>query len=128
MKLREIRRLRFSGGLAVFVCAFLAVCVFIAFEVLDLDGSNLAHPFRESIIAAEATSADLDELLPQGPPAAEAQSGGSLSLDLPLPAELPEVGRSSGAAGLRARIAHALPRASLRREPSSSTALSDDPA
>jgi len=127
MNLREIRRRRFSGGLVVFVCAFLALCVFIVFEVLDVDGSNLAHPFRDSVIAAEPTSADLEELLPQAPPAEGAQSRGSLSLDLPLPPEVPDVGSSAGAARLRARTNHALPRASLRREPSS-TALSDDPA
>jgi len=127
MKLKDIQKRRFPGGWVVFVCAFLAVGVFITFEVLDLDGSNLQHPFRDSVIAAEPTSADLEQLLPQDPSAPGAQSSVSLSLDLLLPPEPFGVRSRSGINSLRARLNHALPRASLRHEPSP-TALSDDPA
>jgi hypothetical protein len=127
MKLREMQERRFPGGWAVFVCAFLAVGVFITFEVLDLDGSNFQHPFRDNVIAAEPTSADLEQLLPRCPSAPGAQTSVSLCLNLPLPPEPLEVRSRSGVAGRCARLNHALPRASLRHKPSP-TALSDDPA
>jgi hypothetical protein len=127
MKLREIERRRFPGGWIVFACAFLAVGVFITFEVLDLDGSNFQHPFRESVLAAEPTSADLEQLLPRFLSAPGAQTNVSLGPDLPLPPEPVEVRSRSSVAGLRARLKHALARASLRHDPSP-TALADDPA
>lgn len=127
MKLREIQRRRCPGGWVVLACAFLAVFVFIAFEVLDLDGSNFQHPFRDSVVAAEPTSADLEQLLPRAPSAPVAQSSASLRLDLPLPPESPVVRSRSGVNSLRVRLNQALPRASLGRE-ASSAALSDDPA
>jgi hypothetical protein len=127
MKLKAMKEMRFPGGWIVFICAFLAVGVFITFEVLDLDGSNFQHPFRDSVIAAEPTSADVEQLRPRCPSAAWTQSSLCLCPNLPLPPEPLEVRSRSGVAGLRARLNHALPRASLRHEPSS-TALSDDPA
>jgi hypothetical protein len=127
MMLREFQRRRFPGGWVVFVCAFLAVCAFIAFEVLDLDGSNFQYLFRDSVVAAEPTSADLEQLLPQASSAPGAQSSVSLSLNLPLSPGLPDVHSHSSVTGIRARTNHTLPRATLRREPPSTT-LSDDPA
>jgi hypothetical protein len=127
MKLREIQRRRFPGRWVVFVCAFLAVCAFIAFEVLDVDGSNFQHPLRENAIAAEPTSADLEQLLAQAPSAPGAQTGVFLSLEVRLPPGLPDVRSRSSVNGICAGTNRTLPRASLRREPSS-TALSDDPA
>lgn len=127
MKLKAMQERRFPGGWIVVICAFLAVGVFITFEVLDLDGSNFQPPFRDSVIAAEPTSADVEQLLPRCPSASGAQTSVSLCLNLPLPPEPLEIRSRSGAAGLRARVNHALPRASLRHEPSP-TALSDDPA
>jgi hypothetical protein len=127
MKLKDIQKRRFPGGWVVFVCVFLAVGVFITFEVLDLDGSNFQRPLPDSVIVAEPTSADVEQLLPQALSAPGAQSSVSLSLDLSLPPEPFEVCSRSGINGLRARLNHALPRASLRHEPSP-TAFSDDPA
>lgn len=127
MKLREMQERRFPGGWAVFVCAFLAVGVFITFEVLDLDGSNFQHPCRDSVIAAEPTSADLKQLLPRCPSTPGAQTSVSLCLNLPLPPEPLEVRSRSGLNGRSAWLNHALPRGSLRGEPSPPS-LSDDPA
>ena len=127
MKLRAMQERRLPGGWSVVVCAFLVVGVFITFEVLDLDGSSFQHPFRDSVIAAEPTSAEVELLLPRCPSAPGAQTRVSLCLNLPLSPEPLESRSCSGVVGLRARVNHALPRASLGHEPSS-TALSDDPA
>jgi hypothetical protein len=125
--LKEFQRRRLPGGWLVFACAFLAVCAFIAFEVLDVDGSNFPHPPRESVIAAEPTCADLEQLLPRVTSAPGMQTSVFLSVEVPLLPELPDLRSRSSATAIRAGTNHTLPRASLRREPSS-TALSDDPA
>jgi len=127
MKLKEIQKPRCTGGWVVFIFAFLAVGVFIAFEVLDLDGSNLQRLLPDSVIAAEPISADVEQLLPRLPYALGAQASVSLPPELPLAPEPREVRSRSGVNGLCGQVGLPLPRASLRGEPSPS-ALSDDPA
>jgi hypothetical protein len=127
MKLTEIQKRRCPGGWVVFLCAFLAVGMFIAFEVLDLDGSNFQRLLPDSVIAAEPASADVEQLLPRLPSAPGANTSVSLCPELPLPPEPLEVRSRSGINGLCARFNHAFPRASLHGEPSPAP-LSDDPA
>jgi len=127
MKLTEIQKRRCPGGLVVFLFAFLAVGVFITFEVLDLDGSNFQRLLPDSVIAAEPASADVEQLFPRLPSAPGAQTSVSLCPELPLPPGLPDVRSRSGLNGLCARFNHAFPRASLHGEPSPPP-LSDDPA
>jgi hypothetical protein len=127
MKLTKIQERRCPGGLVVFLFAFLAVGVFITFEVLDLDGSNFQRLLPESVIAAEPASADVEQLLPRLPSALRAHTSVSLCPELPLPLESLEVRSRSGINGLCARFNHAFPRASLHGEPSPAP-LSDDPA
>jgi len=127
MKLKAMQERRFPSGWIVVICAFLAVGVFITFEALDVDGSHFQRLLPDSVIAAEPTSADVEQLLPRLPSASGAQTSVSLCLNLPLPPEPLEIRSRSGIAGLRVRLNHALPRASLRHEPSS-TPFSDDPA
>jgi hypothetical protein len=127
MELREIQKRRCPGGWVVFLFAFLAVGVFIAFEVLDLDGSNFQRLLPDSVIAAEPASADVEQLLSRLPSAPGVQTSVSLCPELPLSPEPLKVRSRSGINGLCARFNHALPRASLRGEPSPSP-LSEDPA
>jgi len=127
MKLTEIQKRQCPGGWVVFLCAFLAVGMFIAFEVLDLDGSNFQRLLPDSVIAAEPASADVEQLLPRLPSAPGANTSVSLCPELPLPPEPLEVRSRSGINGLCARFNHAFPRASLHGEPSPAP-LSDDPA
>jgi len=46
---------------AVMVCAVSAVAVFLAFEVLDLDGSDLARRLFQPLIPSQATLAEAEE-------------------------------------------------------------------
>lgn len=102
--------------------------VFIAFEVLDLDGSNLQHPSASTTIAAEPALADVEELLPQSHSVPAAQSRVPLCLDPRLPSEAVKLLCSLGGNSLIARLDQARPRSFIRHETPPPTPLSDDPA
>ncbi len=51
----------------VFLCACLAMGVYIAFDVLDLDRSELRDSLPGNAIAAEPAQAETDRVLPQNP-------------------------------------------------------------
>ncbi|HYA02198.1 MAG TPA: hypothetical protein VEI04_03705 [Syntrophobacteria bacterium] len=128
MRLREMQGRRCPWSGIVFICVFVAMVVFIAFEVLDLDGSNLRQPPASTTIAAEPALADVEELLPQSDSVPAAQTGVSLGLDLRLPPEAVKLFCPSGRNGLIARLDQARPRSFLRHETPPPTPLSDDPA
>ena len=63
-----MREMRHKGQLstswwAVFLFACLAMALYIAFDLLDLDGSNLRQLGRGGAIAAESPSAETDRFL-----------------------------------------------------------------
>lgn len=128
MRLIGTRRRRSRGWWAVFVCACLAMGAYMAFDVLDLDGSNLRNPGPGSAIAAEPGPAEGERLLPQRLATLEAQGLAILPLKLRLTAEPPP---PVPCAPLDAAVARRAPnhsRARLHRETSAATPPIGDPA
>jgi hypothetical protein len=117
-----------AGVVGVVLCALLAMGVYIAFEMLDLDGSSLRQAWAGSAVAAEAAGGETDRFLPPTvtpphtpvlgwtvePVGLEPESGA-----LRGPAPMPRLGT------WRSRL---LPRTNLARETSSTTSPSADPA
>jgi len=102
--------------------------VFVAFEVLDLDRSNVQHLPASTAIAAEPTLADVDEILPQGRSVPPAQSRVPSCLDPRLPAEAVRDLWPSRGISLLTRLHQTRPRSFLQHETSPLTPLSDVPA
>jgi hypothetical protein len=127
MRLRAIhgRWSPYSEG--VFLCLFLAMVVFIAFEVLDLDGSNL-QGLSAVAIAAESAPTDLEKLLPSSHSVPESQSRVPACLDHRLPPEAINHLSPLDGKSLLARLDQTRPRSCLRRETQSTVSRSDDPA
>jgi hypothetical protein len=112
----------------VFVCLFLAMTVFIAFEVLDLDGSNLQNPLASTAIAAEPAPTAVEKLLPPSHAIPAAQSRVTVCLD---PRLTPEAGKHPchvDGNSLIARLVQAHPQSFARRETTQPAPLSDEPA
>jgi hypothetical protein len=128
MRLREIQRRWCPCSGIVFVCVFLAMIVFIAFEVLDLDGSNLQYPPASAAIAAEPLSTDVEELLPPSHSIPAAQSRVTPGLDPRLAPEAVKHLCHLDGNSLIARLDQALARSFPRRETPPPAPLSDDPA
>jgi hypothetical protein len=102
--------------------------VFIAFEVLDLDGSNLQHLSASTAIAAEPALADAEELLPQSHSIRAARSSVPPCLESRLPPEAVKLLCPLDGNSVIARLDQARPRSFLRHEIPPPTPLSDDPA
>jgi hypothetical protein len=124
---REIQGPQFPCWRLVFVCVFLAMVVFIAFEVLDLDGSSFQHLPADTTIAAEPAPADVEQLLPEGHSVPGVQSRVAPRLDTRRRLEAVKLLCPSGERSLIARLDHLRPRSFLRHE-TPPTPLSDDPA
>ena len=58
--MRRVLREYSPAWWAVMVCAVAAVAVFLAFEVLDLDGSDLARRLFQPLIPAQPTLAEAE--------------------------------------------------------------------
>jgi len=127
MRPREIQERRCLCWRVVFICVFLAMVVFVAFDVLDLDGSSLQHLPASTAIAAEPTLADVEERLPQSHSVPAAESRVPLCLDPRVPPEAVKDLCPLGGNSLIARLDQARPRSFLRHEPSPPSS-SDDPA
>jgi hypothetical protein len=128
MRLRAIRgRWRPCSGI-VFVCVFMATVVFIAFEVLDLDGSNLQGRSAGVAIAAEAAPTDVEELLSSSHAVPMSQSRVPAFLDHCCPPEAVKHLYPLDKNTLIARLDQARPRSFLGRKTPPPIPLSDDPA
>jgi hypothetical protein len=128
MRLREMQGRRCPCSGIVFGCVFVAMVVFVAFEVLDLDGSNLQHAPASTTIAAEPALADVEELLPESHSVPAVRSGVSPRLDPRLPPDAVKLLCPLGGNSLIARLDRTRPRSFPRHETPPSTPLSDDPA
>jgi len=128
MRSGEIQRRWCPCSGLVFVCVFLAMIVFIAFEVLDLDGSNLQHPPVGTAIAAEPSPTDVEELLP---PSHSIPATHGRVTPCPDPQLAPQAVKPLchlDGNSLIARLDRAYARSFPRRESPPPTPLSDDPA
>lgn len=102
--------------------------VFIVFEVLDLDGSNLQPPAASTAIAAEPAPTDVEELLP---PTHSIPAGQSKVMPCPDPRLAPDMVKhlcDLDGNTLITRLDRAHARSLPRRETSPPASLSDDPA
>jgi hypothetical protein len=110
------------------MCACLAMAVYIAFDLLDLDGSELRDPLPSNAIAAESAPAETERVFPQRLSTPDALGSFSHSLAF---RSAPEVSRPSPSlriAAFTARLAHLRPRAYMSREAISTITPPDDPA
>ncbi len=123
-----IHRRRSRGWWGVFLCAFLALGVYIAFDVLDLDGSQLRDPLQGNAIAAESTQAETDRLLRYAPLTPETPGPIHLSPDFRFASESPQVSPGTTAVAFAPWLAAVRPRANLRQETSSASSPTDDSA
>jgi hypothetical protein len=123
-----VPRLGSQAWWAVYLFACLAMSVFIAFEVLDLDGSNLRRGLPRGVFAAETVRAETERLLHLTPAASAALSIRLASL-LPLVRLVPSFSQAAGSpVPLHARPGAIRPRAHLQPATHAPAPASGDPA
>jgi hypothetical protein len=128
MGLERRREWRSRGWWAVFLCAFLAMGVYIAFDVLDLDGSNFRNPGPRTAISAEAAPSEAERFLHRIPPIAGSPGLASAAIAIGFASETSQLTRRAASAILAFRPGRSLPRMGLGHEASSATPSTDDPA
>lgn len=127
MRVNTTKRRRSQVWWGVFICACLAMAAYIAFDLLDLDGSNLRDPLPSSAIAAESASAETQRVLPRlrSIPDAPVSSPQPLTIRSAPEASPPSLYLR---AVCTARLAQLRPPAYASRETASVITPSDDPA
>ena len=128
MSIITIQKQRSPGWWTVFLCACLAMGVYIAFEVLDLDGSNLRDLGPGKAIAAEPAGVDAERLLPQGPSIADTPGPPIPSIAWGFASGTRRLAGQTISIDLAARQSYFLPRTNLGQEASPATSPTDDPA
>jgi hypothetical protein len=123
-----IQRRRSHGWWVVFLCACLAMGVYIAFDVLDLDGSNLRDLGPGKAIAAEPAGVDAERLLPQGPSIADALGLAVVSIVGGFTSGTRRLAGQTASITLAAWQGYSLPRIYPGQEASPATSPTDDPA
>jgi hypothetical protein len=122
------RRKCSSTWWAVFLCACLAMGVYLAFDVLDLDGSNLRDLDPGTAMAADTASAEAGRFLPQSFSALGNQDFTAPRVDRRLAGEFSPLVRRAALESTAARAGWFRPRAHLHREVSSTPSRNADPA
>jgi hypothetical protein len=112
----------------VFLSACLAMGVYIAFDVLDLDGSNMRGVGPGTAFAAESPSAEADRLLPQRPVSPATQGVLPLRPDFRIIAERLRPRPHDSRDAAHARPGAMRPRAHLARVASPANSPTGDPA
>jgi len=123
-----IQRRRSRGWWGVFLCACLATGVYVAFDILDLDGSDLREPLPGNAIAAEPVGAEAERFQSQALSTPEPSHLAFLPLNLSSTSDSPRVSPGVPLSTIALRLGHLRPRASLHRETISSTSTAGDPA
>jgi hypothetical protein len=116
------------GWWGVFFCACLAMSVYIAFDILDLDGSQMRDSFSGNAVAAEPERVETDRFLHHALVIPEAPGPIHLSPDLRFVSESPQISPGTIGGPVAPRRAAARPRADLRQETSSKNSPTNDPA
>lgn len=123
------RRWRGSGGWwAVLLCAFLALGVYIVFEALDVDGSDLRDWLSGNAIAAQSTRAETKRPFYQASATPWASELVSLSLTLRFIAKSTQVTSRIPPAVFAGRPGQIRPRARVSRETPCATSPIGEPA
>jgi len=123
-----IQRRRSRGWWGVFLCACLAMGVYIGFDVLDLDGSDLRDPLPGNAIVAEAAGSEAERFLTQDLSTSEASNPVFLPLVLSSVSESPRVTSGTILSTIALRLERIRPRVSLGGEMTSPTSTAGDPA
>jgi hypothetical protein len=127
--MRHALPVKSRGWWAVVLCTLATVAIFMAFEVLDLDGSDVYKRLFRSPIPSEPTVAWAEEIVRHGAVAIPEAVGHMQSLGS---LRLPYMGVSccldATSAPLDRRLTANRPRASLHRASSHPPASSDEPA
>jgi hypothetical protein len=105
---------------AVFLGACLAMTSYIAFDILDLDGSGQRDTFAGSVITTETASSETERVLPHFPANPEALNLVPLSLGLRSVPDIPQLFTRLRPATFGPRLTRLRPRARVAREASSS--------
>lgn len=125
--MRRILPVKSLSWWAVMVCTVAAVAVFLAFEVLDLDGSDLARRLFQPLISLQPTLAEAERSM------RHAAFGVSEAGGFPLVGLLPQSAMLCGSPAATAsrlsgqRHPRALLRAHLRRAAFAPPGTSDEP-
>jgi len=122
------KRHRSRAWWGVFLCAVLAMGAYIAFDMLDLDGSSLRDAWAGSAITAEAVGGESERLLLPTEAAPHVTILGSPVGAVGLSPISGPLHRPAPAPRLVAWRSHILPRTNLAKETSSTTSPSADPA
>ena len=119
---------RSASWWGVFLFACLAMAIYMAFDLLDVDGSSLRDLGRGAAIAAESPSPETDRMHSQGLSTVEGQTPITIHLESWLGAESPQrfSHRSIGPAFVGRDCNR--PRAHLFRVPSSANSRIEEPA
>ena len=127
--MRRVLPVKSRGWWAVVLCALAAVAIFMAFEVLDLDGSDLYKRLFQSPIPSELTVAWAEEIMRHGAFAIPEALGHMQALDSLRP---PSTGVSrcldATSAPLGRRLTATRPRDRLHRASFHPPAPSDEPS
>lgn len=128
--MREMRniRQRSTGWWAVLFVACLAMAIYIAFDLLDLDGSNLRDLGGGTAIAAESPSAETDRLLSHRLSVGGAQDPVAIHPESLVTAGPPQRSFHRSLDGAIARRGGIRPRAQLSRDTSSARSPIGEPA
>ena len=128
MRLHGRQKRRSLGWWSVFLCACLAMGVYIAFDILDLDGSELRNPLPGDTLAAEPARGETERLLPQAPPTPEPLGLLPPSLTLRAVTEHPQNSSRAVPAPSAPRLDRIRPRSHLQQAVSSTRSSTSDPA
>ena len=126
--MKGVHRRRSRGWWGVFLCACLAMGVYIAFDILDLDGSELRDPLPGDAMAAEPVGGEAERLLAQNLSTPEVSYPAFLALVLPSVSESPRATSRTTLSTTALRLDRIFPRVFLRRETAATTSTADDPA
>ncbi len=121
-------RRRSRAWWGVFLCAVLAMGAYIAFDMLDLDGSSLRDAWPGSAVAAEPAGGETERILSPAEVTPHAPVLGSAvaAVDLDRASGSPDRAATMPHSG--ASLRRVLPRINLARDTSSPASPSADPA
>ncbi len=126
MRHGRLRRRRTRTWWGVFFFALLVINSYVLFDILDVDGSQMAGWPGDDILAVETLHAQADRSLRAEPPTSDSAS--PLRLALSRGIAIDSRGSALPSTIFHIRHSRLLPRVNLRREIAPANPLSTDPA
>jgi len=130
MLMRQVgsRRRHSRAWWGVFLCAVLAMGVYIAFDMLDLDGSSLRDAWPGSAVAAEPVGGEAERALPLTEVTPHAPALGGALAAVCVDRASGSLDRAPTIPRLGGSLRRVLPRVTLARDTSAPASPSADPA